>query len=143
LGQQPVVHRADLEYLGYKNFSGDTYPGGGAFPSLILPGRTKEFFYETSFGQEWTEFWDALWSRAAAALERADKLVLCGYSLLRVDERARDLLLRVPDRRTEVTVVSGSQSERIANDFNCAGFSDVAFRSGYFEDWVQSSNVRQ
>jgi hypothetical protein len=45
LGHQPVIHQVDLEYLGYTNFSGHTYPGGGAFPSLILPGRNKEFFY--------------------------------------------------------------------------------------------------
>jgi hypothetical protein len=95
-----------------------------------LPARTKEFFYETSFGLEWAEFWDALWSRAADALKRADKLVLCGYSLLPVDERARDLLLRVPDRHAEVTVISGSQSERIASDFKTAGFADVTFEMG-------------
>ena len=141
LGRYPVIHKADLEYLGYKDFSGRTYPGGGAFPSLILPARTKEFFYETSFGLEWTAFWDTLWSQATDALKRADKLVLCGYSLLPVDERARDLLLRIPDRRTEVMVVSGSQSERIASDFRIAGFADVEFRNVYFEDWVQSSNI--
>jgi hypothetical protein len=45
------------------------------------------------------------------------------------------------DRRTEVMVVSGSQSERIASDFRIAGFADVEFRNGYFEDWVQSSNI--
>lgn len=143
LGRHPVIHKADLEYLGYTDFSGHTYPGGGALPSLTLPARTKEFFYETSFGLEWTEFWNALWSRAAGALKRANKLVLCGYSLLPVDERARDLILRVPDRSTEVTVVSGSQSERIASDFKTVGFAEVAFRNGYFEDWVQSPNIQQ
>jgi hypothetical protein len=51
--------------------------------------------------------------------------------------------LRVPDRRTEVMVVSGSRSEPIATDFKTAGFADVEFRNGYFEDWVQSSNIRQ
>ena len=44
LGRHPVIHKADLEYLGYTNFSGHTYPGGGALPSLILPARTKSFF---------------------------------------------------------------------------------------------------
>jgi hypothetical protein len=125
--------------LGYKDFSGRTYPGGGAFPSLILPARTKKFFYETSFGLEWTEFWATLRLQATDALKRADKLVLCGYSLP-ADERARDLLLRIPDRCTEVMVVSGSQSERIASDFKTAGFADVTYRNGYFEDWVPSSN---
>jgi hypothetical protein len=81
------------------------------------------------------------WAARYGALKRADKLVLCGYSLLPVDERARDLLLRIPDRCTEVMVVSGSQSERITSDFSIAGFADVAFRNGYFEDWVPSSNI--
>jgi hypothetical protein len=36
--------RTDAEFLGYTNFSGKTYPGGGAFPNLILPARKKEFF---------------------------------------------------------------------------------------------------
>jgi len=28
-----------------------TFPGGGGFPSVILPGRAKEFHYETSLVQ--------------------------------------------------------------------------------------------
>jgi hypothetical protein len=65
------------------------------------------------------------------------------YSLQRIDERARHLLLDIPDRQTEVTVISGSRSEAIANDFKAAGFADVTFRGEYFEDWVQSTNTRQ
>ena len=64
LGDHPVIHRADLEFLGYQEFSGHTYQSGGAFPCLILPGRTKEFFYDTSFGHEYAAFWDHLWSQA-------------------------------------------------------------------------------
>lgn len=143
LGQHPVVHRADLEYLGYSDLDGHTYPGGGAFPSLILPARSKQFFYETSFGQEWMGFWEGLWSRASAALACADKLILCGYSLLAVDQRARDLLLGVPDRQTPVTIVSGSQSERIASDFKSVGFTDVVFRSEYFEQWLRLPEIQR
>jgi hypothetical protein len=139
LGRHPVIHPADLAYLGYNDFSGHTYTSGGAFPCLILPGRRKEFFYDTSFGDEYTEFWDSLWSQAAEALQRSDRLVLCGYSLLPVDQRACDLLLQKPRRETRVSVVSGSRSERVANDFRTAGFLNVeGFKPGYFEDWVQA-----
>ncbi len=137
LGRHPVIHPADLAYLGYKDFPGHTYASGGAFPCLILPGRKKEFFYDTSFGYEYTEFWDWLWSQAAAALGRSDKIVLCGYSLLPVDQRARDLLLQKPQKKTAVTVVCGSQSERIVDDFRTTGFRNVeAFEGGHFEDWI-------
>jgi len=140
LGSQPVIHRADLEFLGYKEFSGHTYESGGAFPCLILPGRTKEFFYDTSMGREYAEFWDHLWSQAGTALERCDKVVLCGYSLLPVDERARNLMLDKPRKERRIEVVSGNQTERIANDFKAAGFSDVeAFQGGYFADWCTAN----
>jgi hypothetical protein len=117
-----------------------TFPGGGGFPSIILPGRTKVFHYSTSFGPEHKEFFDFLWSQAAHALKRTDRLVLCGYSLLPVDERACDLLLKVPSRAAEVTVVSGSQGQRIAKQFKEAGFGNVnTYENGYFESWVEES----
>ena len=81
IGQHPVIPKADLEFLGYPNFSGYVYPGGGAFPSLILPGRNKQFFYRTSFGNEWKLFFDSLWCQAGAALTQADKIVICGYGM--------------------------------------------------------------
>jgi hypothetical protein len=137
LGHHPVVHPADLDYLGYNDFSGHTYTSGGAFPCLILPGRKKEFFYDTSFGNEYTEFWDSLWAQAGGALGRSDRIVLCGYSLLPVDRRACDLLLQKPSKETNVSIVCGSQSQRIVNDFKTAGFGNVGvFEGGYFEDWV-------
>jgi len=139
LGSHPVIHRADLQYLGYADFAGHTYQSGGAFPCLILPGRKKEFFYDTSFGYEFGEFWELLWSQAADAVKRSEKIVLCGYSLLPVDKRACELLLREPGKETHILVVCGSQSARIANDFRAAGFSNVnVFASGHFEDWVQA-----
>jgi hypothetical protein len=140
IGQQPVVHKADAEFLGYVDFSGSTYPGGGAFPSLILPGRKKEFFYATTFGEEWIEFWDTLWTQASHALSRCRKIVLAGYSLLPVDERACDLILNVPSKTTGIIVVSGDQSKRIAGDFRRAGFCDVSFKGCYFEQWVKRTS---
>lgn len=139
MGNHPVVHRADLEFLGYGEFEGHTYETGGAFPCLILPGRNKQFFYDTSFGHEFGDFWDRLWRQASQALEKCSRIVICGYSLLPVDERACNLLLKRPPRDASIEVISGSQTERIANDFRAAGFSGVrAFKGGYFKDWLDA-----
>lgn len=136
LGDYPCIATDHLKYLGYENMAG-TFPRGGGFPSLILPGRTKEFYYYTSFGPEHEEFFSSLWSQAAAALRRAEKLVLCGYSLLPVDQRACELLLSEPSKDAKVVVVSGSQGERISNDFRTAGFQNLeCYGDGYFETWV-------
>jgi hypothetical protein len=141
LGRHPVIHRVDLNYLGYHEFVGHTYESGGAFPCLILPGRTKEFFYDTSLGQEFALFWDHLWAQAAHAIKQSDKIVLCGYSLLAVDQRACDLLLRTPQKQTPIEVVSGNQTERIAQDFRNAGFHRVTeFQGGYFADWCNANS---
>jgi hypothetical protein len=136
LGKSPHIATDDLKFLGYENIPG-TFPGGGAFPSLILPGRTKEFYYQTSFGPEHEKFFSSLWSRAATALRCAEKLVLCGYSLLPVDQRACDLLLGEPRKDASVVVVSGKDGQRISNTFGAAGFQSVeCFDGGHFETWV-------
>jgi hypothetical protein len=78
--------------------------------------------------------------KAAEAVNRSEKIVLCGYSLLPLDQRARELLLIMPKRQTHVTVVCGSQNERIAGDFRRAGLQHVrVFAGGYFEDWVKAA----
>ena len=66
LGRYPCIATDYLKYLGYIDMAG-TFPGGGGFPSLILPGRTKEFYYHTSFGPEHEEFFSSLWSQAPGA----------------------------------------------------------------------------
>jgi hypothetical protein len=140
LGQRPLIHRADLEHLGYSDLTDFTpylYGNGGAIPCLILPDRDKQFLYKTSFGIECRSFWDDLWAQATNAVKLGQRLVLCGYSLLPVDKRACDLLLNEPRRETHITVISGGQSERIACDFRGAGFQNVdAHEAGFFEDWV-------
>jgi hypothetical protein len=140
LGQSPCIATNDLAFLGYDDMLG-TFPGGTAFYSLVLPGRTKEFYYHTSFGKEHEEFFTSLWSQAATALRRADRLVLCGYSLLPVDQRACDLLLGTPRKGIEVVVVSGTQGHRIDGDFRAANFKNVTcYENGYFENWVQETS---
>jgi hypothetical protein len=139
LGQRPLIHEADVRHLGYSNSTefNHLYKNGGAFPCLILPGRDKQFFYKTSFGVECGEFWDLLWTQAEKAVKQSQRLILCGYSLLPVDERACDLLLKEPGKETHVTVISGDQSGRVAGDFRDAGFQHVdTFENGFFENWV-------
>jgi hypothetical protein len=137
LGDNPIIHRSDLEFLGYENFSGHIYKGGGAFPCLVLPGRTKEFFYDTSLGREYGTFWDSLWSQASQVVKSCDKMVICGYSLLPVDRRARELLLQSARKQAQIEIISSSQSARIANDFKTAGFHTVMVsEERHFEDWV-------
>jgi hypothetical protein len=46
--------------------------------------------------------------------------------------------LQLPRKETRIEVVSGNQTERIANDFKTAGFNHVdAFQGGYFADWCK------
>lgn len=140
LGGHPVIHTEDAKYLGYTEFHGHTYPGGGvSMRSLILPGRRKRFFIDTSLGREFEGFWNALWSQGADALKKTDRLVICGYSMPEADKRARELLLGETPKKNHVTIISGGDGERIANDFRAAGFQNVeAFKGGYFEQWLQS-----
>ena len=141
LGQCPCIATDYLKYLGYTDMAG-TFPGGGGFPGVILPGRTKEFYYETSFGPEHEEFFSSLWSQAASALRRADKLVICGYSLLSVDERACNLLLTVPRKESTIVVVSGCDGKRIGETFRDAGFQNTeCHESRYFEAWLESTKA--
>jgi hypothetical protein len=139
LGESPVIHEADLHFLGYDDFQGNTYRSGGAFPCLILPGRSKEFFYDTSMGREYEDFWSCLWTQAARAVNGCERIVIAGYSLPTADQRARELLLNGRNKQIHVEIVCGSQSARIAKEFSVAGFENVAvFRGGYFRDWCDN-----
>ncbi len=139
MGSYPVILEEDCKNLGYEGFSGRTYAGGGVLPCLILPGRSKEFFYDTSFGREFEDFWYSLWAQAKGALKAADKIVVCGYSLPEADQSARDLLLQRPRRDIAVQIISGSQSEPIADEFRGHGFECVsAFPGGRFAEWCEA-----
>src|SRR6202035_688711 len=90
-GDAPVIHPADLLHLGYADVKGRVFRGGVALECRICPGRKKEFVYDTSFGREFGDFWELLWSQAAEAVDRSVVLLLCRGSLLPVDEGAREL----------------------------------------------------
>ncbi len=139
MGSAPVIHQADLSFLGYEEFTGRIYQSGAAPPCLILPGRTKQFFYDTSLGREFSEFWENLWGHARAALSTCEKVVICGYSLPEADAQARQLLFGCTGKGTPIEIVSGSETERIAQEFRKSGFSSVAESRGrYFSDWIQN-----
>jgi ribA/ribD-fused uncharacterized protein len=138
MGGRPVIHTVDAEYLGYENFSGNTYPGGGSTLNMVLPGRNKQFYFDTSLGVEFKTFWDDLWSQGAHALKAANRLVICGYSMPKADGRARNLLFKHTNVETLVTVLSGADSERIANEFRDAGYENIeVLGRGYFEDLIE------
>jgi hypothetical protein len=141
MGDFPIMLSADLRYLGYDNPSGPgIYQGGGALGTLILPGRNKRFYIETSFGTETQDFWEVLWSQAEEALRVCSKVVVCGYSLPSADQRARDLLFNAPPKGARIEVASGRDSERIAEEFKNWQFSSVTtFGTGYFEDWLAAT----
>jgi hypothetical protein len=140
LGGYPVISEMDAKYLGYSEFSGRVFTGGGvSMESLILPGRCKQFFIETSFGKELEWFWNSLWNQGAQVLKEADKVVICGYSMPKADGRARDLLFKCTNKKTLVTVLSGGDSERIANEFRDAGYNNIeVLGRGYFEDLIDN-----
>jgi hypothetical protein len=138
-GGSPVIHLTDANYLGYSEFKGRTYTGGGTMLSMILPGRSKQFFIDTSLGREFEGSWTSLWDQAANALKQSDQVVICGYSMPPADKRACELLLRTPGKNAQITVVCGPQSQTIADQFTAAKFLSVeAFAGGYFEQWLES-----
>ena len=141
LGLAPVMLPRDLKFLGYDDPSGaGIYQSGGALHSMILPGRSKQFYVETSLGIEQAEFWERLWSRAEEALRACGKIVVCGYSLPVADQRARELLFETPPKSASIEVVAGGDSERIASEFKSAEFSNIiTFGRGHFEDWLVSA----
>lgn len=140
LGGSPVITERDIKYLGYSEFSGRVFTGGGvAMKNVILPGRCKQFFVETSSGRELEWFWNHLWNQAGYALRKAEKVVICGYSMPQADVRARNLLLKQTNKKASITVVSGGDSKRIADEFRDAGYENIELIGrGYFEDWIES-----
>jgi len=74
---------------------------------MIAPFRKKEFFFKTSFGQEYGDYYDRLWQQAAAALRAASEVVVLGYSPPASDERARDLLFGSVPAAIPMKIFSG------------------------------------
>jgi hypothetical protein len=118
LSVPPVIGKKELSFLEYTGAVDPRFGrGGAALPVMIFPARSKDFYFEASTGVEYAEFWDKLWRQAATALQSAARVVICGYSLQSVDERARKHLLDDPRKDAEIVVASGEDTGRIVRDY--------------------------
>jgi hypothetical protein len=145
LGQRPVLFfRPDLEYLGYGSFVDPrcaSLTAAASIPAMILPALPKRFYFETSFGREWEEFWSALWDRAEQAIEAASEIAVIGYSLPIADEAARNLLLNTKNRSVPLAISCGSSSEGIRDEFAKNGFSAVEPAPRTFEEYLAAKEA--
>jgi hypothetical protein len=138
LGARPVIGKNELSFLGYADAVDPAFArGGAALPVMIFPARSKEFYFAPNTGIEYAEFWNDLWRQATAALQLADRVVICGYSLLPVDERARKGLLNDPNKDAEIVVGSGDDTERIVREYREAGYyRAIPAEEVLFQKWV-------
>ena len=108
LGDRPVIPKNELSFLGYADAIDPRFArGGAALPVMIFPAKSKDFYFAPNTGDEYLPFWNELWRQAEATLRSASRVVICGYSLNSVDERACKLLLKAPPKDTEIVVASG------------------------------------
>ena len=139
----PVIARNELSFLGYTNAADPRFgSGGAALPVMIFPARKKDFYFAANTGPEYADFWNHLWCKAEKALQSAERIVICGYSLLPVDKRAHDLLLNTPKKNAEIVVASGEDTDRIVSDYKCAGYhSATAADEVLFQRWIANYTV--
>lgn len=127
LGYRPVLFfRSDLDYLEYPSFVDPkcaSMDSAATNPVMILPALPKQFYFETSFGKEWQEFWSTLWDRAQKMLEVADDITVIGYSFPAADEAARNLVFGLRNKTAKLRVCCGNASARIREEFRSNGFS--------------------
>jgi hypothetical protein len=135
---RPAIAKNELSFLGYADAIDPAFgKGGAAMPVMIFPARSKEFYFAPNTGIEYVEFWNDLWAQGAAALQAADRVVICGYSLLPVDERALKMLLYAPKQDAEIVVASGGDTDRIVREYREAGYArTVAAAEVLFQQWV-------
>lgn len=139
LGVRPVIAANELSFLGYCGLTDPRFrrPGGSILP-WILPTRNKRFFFETSFGREWEDFWDSLWEQARQGLRASEAVFVLGYSLAAADERACELLFSSLSPDAKIEIASGSATDSIVGRFKNAGYQNaVGARITYFEKWVE------
>jgi len=146
LGTRPVLFDYELETLGYDRHSDARLPrdrGVAVIDSMVLPVHEKRFFFHTSFGDEWASFWNSLWSKAAAALRASDRVVVCGYSVLPIDERACEMLLEDSEITAPFEVCCGNDSEAIVRRLKTFGRDARVTEQSFFADWVTANANRQ
>ena len=137
---RPVIAKNELSFLGYASAVDPRFArGGAALPVVIFPARSKDFYFAANTGVEYAEFWNDLWRQASVALKSAARVVICGYSLLLVDERARKLLLNAPRKDAEIVVGSGEDTGRIVKEYREAGYAGaMSAAEVLFQKWVAS-----
>lgn len=138
LGMRPVIGRNELSFLGYPNAVDPIFTrGGAALPVMIFPARSKDFYFAANTGVEYAGFWNDLWRQAEVALQSATRVVICGYSLQTVDDRARELLLKLPKKSAEIVVGSGDDTDRIVREYSQRGYTRAsAADEPWFMNWV-------
>jgi hypothetical protein len=140
LGDRPDILPQEFEFLEYHNIRDPRFNGGAMIRSngsMILPGRNKRLYVPTSFNpRERESFWSVLWGQATNALQKADEIVIIGYSLPPADVDARRLLLKTRNKDSLLTICCGRDTDRVGNEFTQGGFSHVRTDSKRFEDWL-------
>jgi hypothetical protein len=146
LGDRPVLFfRPDLEYLGCPDFVDPRCLGldtAASLPSMIMPALPKQFYFETTFGQEWKRFWDYLWDRAERAIAKADELVVIGYSLPDADQRARAMLLNSLNKSVRLSICCGDATLRLGQEFLKHGFTGITNVGSTFKDFLTNESTK-
>jgi hypothetical protein len=140
LGDRPVLFfRPDLEYLDYKDFVDprcSRLDTAASLPAMIMPALPKTFHFATIYGEEWKDFWDGLWHRAERAIEKADELVVIGYSLPTADKRARAMLLSSANKAVRLSICCGKATASLEQEFREHGFSNIQAGASTFDDFL-------
>jgi hypothetical protein len=136
---RPLIDSSEIAFLGYSGQSDLLYqrPIADSQGTMILPGRCKQFFSETSLGRIHESFWDSLWEQAATALHHSNRIVICGYSLPEADSRACDLLLR-EDYPAPIEVCCGGDTDGIVQRLRRAGRNASSAEKKLFDGWLDS-----
>ena len=146
LGKRPVLFfRPDLEYVGSPEFVDPLCRGldaAASLPAMIMPALPKAFHFATTYGLEWKSFWDRLWNRAAGTISKADHVVVIGYSLPSVDERARGLLLGTSNKGVGLTIFCGNATTRLEREFRDHGFSGIESVATTFDGFLASERAK-
>ena len=143
LGLRPVIPTDELEFLGYDGICDPCFTvGGGFLTPVILPTLSKEFYFKTSLGIEWQDFWDSLWTQAKVALEQAENMFLLGYSMPLADKRARELILLNSRKDASITICCCESNSYLCEQFRDAGFREiVSLENIRFEEWAADNAI--
>ena len=141
LGYRPVLFfHADLEHLGYQDFVDplcSRLDTAASLPVMIMPALPKHFHFATTYGEEWKDFWDGLWRRAECALQTAGEIVVIGYSMPSVDDRARTMLLGCRNKTVRLSICCGKATPTLENEFRDHGFANIEGVAPTFDGFIK------